>query len=204
MTKNVFSNQGTQGRAHAGSGSRGARLTTEMFSNAFSWLTPNVMQKGVRLRAADTRKTPQIPRAEGPFLSFQENSELGGSRLGSGTEFDLMPAEVTPEADMYALRTKEGEWVVFDPVKSMVLKTKDLTDRCLFNKRPEPISRVRPARYPPLVMPKRYRITVRDEKQQYQLRMEHTLINDYNKESSEVYFVKYGAAENTLLVSEVR
>jgi hypothetical protein len=164
----------------------------------------------VRLRAKDTRKPP---RQQGLFLSFRSDSVLGGVRLGSGTLFDLMPAEVSPNTkmipntkdeeddpreDSYALRTEAKEWVVFDHVENRVVKTNDtgMTDRCLFRKRLEGGRKLES---------QRVRITTNKqgkEGDKVQLRMEDRLIKDYDKdpESSEVTFVAY-SGDNGLFVS---
>jgi len=158
------------------SGSRGARLSPEVYINAFKWLGPNVIQENVQLAGNNPSKF---------FLSFQGTLGFARARLNSGTKFNIMPAEMIQD-DRYALRIAgDNQWVMFSTVKNEVVKTVDMKDKCLFFKDNS--------------KKKGMRIVIKGDADvkdsDLQLRIEGKYLKTYDEdaESSEISFVKYGS-----------
>jgi hypothetical protein len=157
-----------------------------------------MIQKGVRLRAKEHRKTPKPPilPSRGLFLSLG-NFGFARVRLGSGTEFDLMPAEVVSSdpRTLYALAVAGGgEWVNFKVMENRVELSEKMKDGCLFMQSFQKNSRTW------------LKIVVKNaQDKEYLLKMEGNSIKEYDEdaESSEVSFVENPFGEKDL-VSETR
>jgi hypothetical protein len=174
----------------------GARLTRELLYNVFSWISPKMIQKGVRLRAKDhrTKPTPPTLPSRGLFLSFLQNFGFARVRLGSGTEFDLIPAEVVSSnpKDMYALAVAGGgEWVIFKIMENKLELTEKMKDGCLFM---QSFQKKKP--------PTWLKIVVKNaQDKEFLLKMEGKSIKEYDEdaESSEVSFVDNPLGERDLV-----
>ena len=149
-----------------------------------------MLQTGVQLRATDIRKNPTLPilPPRGLFLSFKGDFGFGRVRLGSGTQFDLMPAQVTTAKKMvlYAMVTTDRKWAMFDPTdKNEVRLTDKMRDGCLFRKyKKEPNK-------------PHFRIVVQVDEVDFQLRMEGNSIleSDEDEETSEISFVPWAGGD---------
>ncbi|KAF8340101.1 hypothetical protein F5887DRAFT_1191767 [Amanita rubescens] len=175
-----------------GHSSRGARLTPELLREIYSWLGSNVLQTGVQLRATEIRKDPTLPKlpSRGLFLSFKGDFGFGRVRLGSGTQFDLMPAQVITAKKgivLYAMATtNDGKWAMFDPTdRNEVRLIEKVRDACLFKK------------YKKEPKKEHFRLVVQVDKVDFQLRIEGDSIleSDEDVEGSEVSFVPWAGGD---------
>ncbi|KAF8517816.1 hypothetical protein JB92DRAFT_3113324 [Gautieria morchelliformis] len=173
--------------ARVGGGSRGSRLTPKLLREVFGWV--GVGEYGVKLGAKDTTKgsaTTLPPR--GLFLSFSEDFPFARVRLGSGTAFDVLPAQVTSEKVQYAMAVG-GKWAMFNTAKKEVVLSDKITTGCLFTK-----SNVK-------VKKRVLRVVVETVGGNYQLRVQGKRIREFDgeyAESSEVSMVEYGRQNDEL------
>lgn len=145
------------------------------------------MKKSIQVRAyaPPGRKTlPKLPD-KGLFLSFEGGMGFGRVRLGSGTKFDLMPAQSThlkngQYTDEYSLATTDGKWVTFDCDSPRVSKiVQEMNDGSLFK------------------IDSKKKVIVEQKGKSYELKMEGSYIKEYdeNAESSEVSFQNYPGSD---------
>jgi hypothetical protein len=170
------------------SGSRGARLTPELFREIYTWLGSNVLQTGVQLHATDIRKKPTPPTlpSAGLFLSFKQDFGFGRVRLGSGTQFDLMPAQVMFNKVLYAMwSTTDGKWALFDVSENKIELGEKVREACLFRKYKKD--------------PKKafFRLVIEIGEESVQLKMEGKSIeDDEDVESTEISFVAWPESDS--------
>ncbi|KZT11210.1 uncharacterized protein LAESUDRAFT_710795 [Laetiporus sulphureus 93-53] len=125
------------GPARPGAGSRGARITLDLLMEVFSWL--GIGKFGKRIRACASKKHAALgtlpPR--GLYLNFSKYFSFARVRMGSGTKFNALPAEVTKDKVLYALQVADAEflnkWLVFDVVKNEIQLDDKLSTEGLFS-----------------------------------------------------------------------
>ncbi|KZT11212.1 uncharacterized protein LAESUDRAFT_710796 [Laetiporus sulphureus 93-53] len=161
---------------------RGTRITPDLLKDVFLWAS--LGDYGRRIRAytpKEKRAGPATLLERGLYLSFRKNMDFARVRLGTGTQFNVLPAEVAPGKDLYVLEIAGAQpgrrWVEFIPAKSEAVLTDQVKDACLFR-----IVR----------QEDRARIVVQQDGSAMQLRMQYTRIKEADgedAESSEVSFV---------------
>lgn len=171
--------------ARRGGGSRGSRITLALLREVFSWVS-GVGQYAVQLRALDGPKKSQGPKLPKPgiFLHFSKDWDFGRVKLGAGSLLDVLPVQTSSgqgNSEMLALAV-ENEWVFFNPMKNEVKLVDRLRDGCLFKKGNIKLKK------------KSMRIVVKTGGREYQLKMQCSMIDEFDgddAESSEVSLVRY-------------
>ncbi|KAH7907763.1 hypothetical protein BJ138DRAFT_441680 [Hygrophoropsis aurantiaca] len=184
----------TNGPTRKGSGSRGCRLTPELLREVFKWIDRSTNSSAklgryqVKLRAQEGRAKPppgtELPRL-GLFMNFSDDFPFARVRLGSGTVFDVLPAEAMASSEkLYYALAVGAKWVLFNPKKKEAVMSNNLQDGCLFW-----ISRQKKKGLG-LVFDRAV------DGEEWQLKMSGEMISDIDEddmESSEVTLVKYPA-----------
>ncbi|KIY45975.1 hypothetical protein FISHEDRAFT_60815 [Fistulina hepatica ATCC 64428] len=186
------------GPEYAGGGSRGARITEAMMREVFKWLGDAKLKENVRLQVVDLRRQarpgqPSLAPPNGLFLSFETSFGFGRVRLGTGTSFDLIPAQLLngPE-ELYVLKAHaSGKWLKFEPMKNRVVLEDKWNDNCTF--RMDTSSPTAKQPWGSLVVPERDPNMDKLKGESYVLRMEanYLSLTEPEAESSEVSLVRY-------------